>query len=225
MTLSKFIIFFTLLFGFNSALSSMPPDSIPPSKLEIKLKNYILPGSLILLGASYPSKLSKTNDLRIKNYSQMHLNSLKSNWDDLYWSPATFLIADDIIHPKSRIELFRKYSRVIATYSTSLAFIYTIKSSTMRLRPDASDKLSFASGHSAFVFSGAEMVNLELSKKQIAPKILSYGLATAIASLRVINNRHWFTDVLAGAGIGIGTARLIHWVEGRIYNKYDRSRV
>ena len=39
-----------------------------------------------------------------------------------------------------------------------------------------------------------------------------YVVASGIGVLRVWNERHWATDVLAGAGIGILSARVAYWL-------------
>ena len=40
----------------------------------------------------------------------------------------------------------------------------------------------------------------------------AYALATGVAFLRLYNNRHWLNDVVAGAGIGILSARIGYWM-------------
>ncbi|MDE6694481.1 MAG: phosphatase PAP2 family protein, partial [Bacteroidales bacterium] len=39
-----------------------------------------------------------------------------------------------------------------------------------------------------------------------------YTVATSVAFLRMYNNRHWLNDVIAGAGIGILSARIGYWM-------------
>ena len=40
----------------------------------------------------------------------------------------------------------------------------------------------------------------------------AYALATGIAFMRLHNNRHWFSDTLAGAGVGILCAHIGEWL-------------
>lgn len=76
-------------------------------------------------------------------------------------------------------------------------------------RPDSGAMNSFPSGHTATAFMGAELVRLEYGWP-IA--VGAYTVASGIAFLRLYNARHWLNDVIAGAGIGILSARIGYWM-------------
>lgn len=76
-------------------------------------------------------------------------------------------------------------------------------------RPDFSNNHSFPSGHVALAFTGAELLRQEYGTIY---GIAGYAVATSVAILRLYNNKHWFNDVLMGAGIGILSARIGHWL-------------
>lgn len=67
------------------------------------------------------------------------------------------------------------------------------------------DFASFPSGHAAHAFALATTVSLELGGWT---PWLAYPLATGVGASRVIGGRHWATDIVAGAALGIFTARL-----------------
>jgi membrane-associated phospholipid phosphatase len=77
-------------------------------------------------------------------------------------------------------------------------------------RPDGSNNRSFPSGHTATAFLGAHILYREY--KEISPwvGIAGYGTAGITGILRVINHKHWFSDVIAGAGVGIISAELAY---------------
>lgn len=79
-------------------------------------------------------------------------------------------------------------------------------------RPNGSDFNSFPSGHSAKVFMGAELVRIEYGEEYPWLAVGAYTIATATGALRVYNNHHWLSDVIAGAGVGILSARIGYWL-------------
>ena len=81
-----------------------------------------------------------------------------------------------------------------------------------RDRPDGSDFNSFPSGHSAKAFMGAELVRIEYGEEHPWLAVGAYTIATATGALRVYNNHHWLPDVIAGAGVGILSARIGYWL-------------
>ena len=74
-------------------------------------------------------------------------------------------------------------------------------------RPDTGATNSFPSGHTATVFTGAELMRLEYST---GIGFGAYAVACGVGFLRIWNNRHWLTDVIAGAGIL--SARIGYWM-------------
>jgi membrane-associated phospholipid phosphatase len=81
--------------------------------------------------------------------------------------------------------------------------VQTLKYTTHELRPDGSDDHSFPSGHTAQAFLAATFLHKELGKRSIWFSIGAYSCATAVGFLRMANNRHYISDVLFGAGMGI----------------------
>ena len=76
-------------------------------------------------------------------------------------------------------------------------------------RPDGTDNKSFPSGHAARAFMGAELVRTEYGT---GLGIAAYTTAVGVSCLRVYNDRHWWHDVVAGAGIGVLSARIAYWL-------------
>ena len=90
-----------------------------------------------------------------------------------------------------------------------LGSVYGLKHIVKRERPDGSDLKSFPSGHAAVAFWGAEVVREEYGWGWGAG---AYALAAGVSVLRVYHQQHWETDVLAGAAIGILSARIGYWL-------------
>ena len=91
-----------------------------------------------------------------------------------------------------------------------LASTFAVKYLRGEERPDKSDNLSFPSGHTAQAFLAASIVHTEFRDKSQWYGIGAYTIATSVAALRMINDKHWQSDVVAGAGFGILSAHLAY---------------
>lgn len=103
----------------------------------------------------------------------------------------------------------RVVTGLVATVATE-AMVGGLKKVVKETRPDASDRHSFPSGHTAIAFMGAELVRSEYGWGY---GIGAYAVAFGVGTLRMYNNKHWAHDVLAGAGIGILGARIGWWTQ------------
>lgn len=91
-------------------------------------------------------------------------------------------------------------------------------------RPDSSGHNSFPSGHTATAFCGAELCRMEYGNAYGAA---AYAFAVTTGVMRVVNNRHWCNDVLAGAGIGFLAAHAGYWLlpaEQRLVQRMKKRR-
>ena len=91
-----------------------------------------------------------------------------------------------------------------------LSSVYVVKTLTAVERPDGSNALSFPSGHTAQAFLAASIVHTEFRDKSQWYGVGAYALATSVAAFRMVNNKHWQSDVVAGAGFGILSAHLAY---------------
>ncbi len=95
------------------------------------------------------------------------------------------------------------------SYAIMAGFVNGIKYTAKEMRPDGSTANSWPSGHTATAFVGASLLHKEYGLTR-SPwfSVAGYGLATATGVMRVLNNRHWISDVMSGAGIGILSTEL-----------------
>jgi membrane-associated phospholipid phosphatase len=91
-----------------------------------------------------------------------------------------------------------------------LTSVFATKHITRRQRPDGSGRDAFPSGHTAQAFLAASIVHTELRDKSQWYGIGAYTIATGVGALRMINSKHWQSDVVAGAGFGILSAHLAY---------------
>ena len=95
------------------------------------------------------------------------------------------------------------------SYGIMAGLVNGIKYSAKEMRPDGSTANSWPSGHTATAFVGATLLHKEYGLTR-SPwwSVAGYGVATATGVMRVLNNRHWISDVMSGAGIGIMSGEL-----------------
>jgi hypothetical protein len=83
-----------------------------------------------------------------------------------------------------------------------------IKVIVRRERPDMSSGFSFPSGHAAITMASATVLQQHLGWKAAVP---TYAIATYVSVSRLHDNRHYFSDVVAGATEGIIIGRSVTW--------------
>ena len=107
----------------------------------------------------------------------------------------------------------RLFASSLASYGVMAGFVNGIKYTASEIRPDGSTHNSWPSGHTATAFVGATILHKEYGLTR-SPwySIAGYTVATATGVMRVLNNRHWISDVLSGAGIGILSTELAYGI-------------
>ena len=93
---------------------------------------------------------------------------------------------------------------LIESLLVSEAIVQTLKYTTRRERPDNSGKTSFPSGHAADTFAFATALERHLGWKGAVP---AYLFSSYVAISRIPDNRHWMSDVVFGASVGIIAGR------------------
>ena len=103
----------------------------------------------------------------------------------------------------------RLMASALMSYGIMAGFVNGIKYTASEMRPDGSTANSWPSGHTATSFVGATVLHKEYGLTR-SPwySVAGYGVATATGVMRILNNRHWISDVLSGAGIGIMSTEL-----------------
>ena len=103
--------------------------------------------------------------------------------------------------------------------SVGVAYIgkTALKKMVKEERPDHTDNKSFPSGHAAMAFALARSIDKEFRDESIWIPIAGYAAATAIGVERVVNDRHHWYDVAAGAALGYGAAELTWWLSDKLF--------
>ena len=135
------------------------------------------------------------------------LGRTESNIDDyLAFAPTIQFIGHNLIHTNNQKYHFSQY--LISTAS-SLAITYSLKYALGQKRPSGGS-LSFPSGHTSFAFSTAAVNYQMLKESHPFWAWMSYLPAATTGVMRITRNKHWPSDVLFGAGLGILCTQLTY---------------
>ena len=119
---------------------------------------------------------------------------------------------------EGRSDWGRYLASTAMSYGIMALFVNSIKYTAKEMRPDGSTRNSWPSGHTATAFVGATILHKEYGLTR-SPwySVAGYGVATATGVMRVLNNRHWVSDVLSGAGVGIMSGELAYAMSDLIF--------
>lgn len=171
----------------------------------------IVAGGLITTGTiMHFNRSFKTG---VRDEINRYLPEFEDDIDDLtQYIPMAAMFALDAAGIRSKHNTTRKISTLATSIGLNLIVVQGLKYSIAEIRPDGSSKNAFPSGHTATAFMGAHMFHKEYKHKSPFYSIAGYALATFTGVLRQLNNRHWISDVTAGAGIGIAVTELAYFL-------------
>lgn len=129
--------------------------------------------------------------------------------DVLQYVPMAAAVGLDYCGPTAHHPLRERIAVTATSYAALTAVAGTLKLTVREVRPDGSDSRSFPSGHAARAFAGAELVRSEYGWPA---GLGAYAVAAGVGALRIAGDHHYAHDVLAGAAIGVLSARLAYWV-------------
>lgn len=192
----------------------------PPSiqKEKFPLTGMIIPTAMVTYGiiALHSTSLQNINEDIKQNvwtnkpHKQLHMDTY------LMFVPGATAFALEAFGVKGKYNLRDKAMIYLMSNIFVNGTVYPLKKGSHSIRPDGSNFNSFPSGHTAEVFASAEFLRKEYKNVSIWYGVAGYAVATATGYLRMYNNKHWFSDVVAGAGIGIASTKLAYWIYPKI---------
>jgi membrane-associated phospholipid phosphatase len=197
--------------------SNIQPDSLPASHIpytagsyqpkQVTYKSFILPASLITAGALGATGNFIISDTKIKEARDRNFPNFHTTVDNyLQYVPIAAGYAMLINNKQHNFWHYTEKVAVTEVIATGLA--QSVKHIVKRPRPDTGEPTSFPSGHTTQAFAGATVFCDEFAQQNTWLAISAYTSATAVGALRILNDRHWASDVIAGAGFGILSAKL-----------------
>jgi membrane-associated phospholipid phosphatase len=173
------------------------------------VRSLIIPTSLCVAGVIVKETHFRKDFQEDIQGAGWHFNTRIDDYTQ--YVPIVELFTADLCYSKTKNEIFQQAKNLaIAQFFTGI-IVTSLKGITNITRPDGTPH-SFPSGHTSFAFTSAMALYLEYNDSN---KLLSYsgfGFSTATGMLRVVNNRHWISDVLVGAGIGMLTSKVVWYI-------------
>jgi len=185
---------------------------IDREKDEFKLSKMIVPAAFIATGSVLNIKGPDATKRLIVRQRNEHLGQFRTYVDDyLQFSPIVLAYGLDAFGVKSKNDLINKSAILIKGEAMMLAVSHSLKYATRMTRPDHSNNHSFPSGHTAQAFAAATFLSMEYKDRYTWVPVVSYSIASSVGLLRMANNKHYISDVLVGAGIGILSMQVAYY--------------
>ncbi len=206
----------------DTSWSLYPKNSTPPH-----IKEWIIPSVLIAYGALAPNvdALWDLNENIQYEIWVKHPHQTVSIDNYLQWVPAVAVYGLNIVGIHGAHNFLDRSMIYVLSNIIMESSVFVVKNISHEQRPNGSDYLSFPSGHTAEAFASAEFLMQEYKNVSVWYGIGGYAVATSVAYLRMYNNKHWFSDVVAGAGFGIISTRLAYILYPEIKNIFSKTPV
>lgn len=168
-----------------------------------------------LIGAGLSVQASNDN---FKSFRNEYAKQYNTHYDDiLQYTPGMVMLGMKALGVKGR----SSWGRMAVSDAFSIALmgsvVNTLKHTVHERRPDGSNSRSFPSGHTATAFMCATMLHKEYGHISPWISIGGYTVATATGVSRILNNKHWISDVMVGAGIGILSTEMGYFLTDLIF--------
>ena len=182
-------------------------------KSNFKSSEVIMPLSLIGAGTLGFVEPIRNTRYEVRDFLEEWRGEHRVTVDDyLQYAPLASVYGLSLLGADAKHNYVDRTLELAVSYVAVGVMVNAIKYIVRVPRPVGSANNSFPSGHTATTFMGAELVRIEYGDESPWYSVGAYAVATTVGVLRVYNERHWFTDVFAGAGVGILSARIGHWL-------------
>jgi len=199
----------TLLMFFTVGSIFAQVDSLEFKPKKQLFKKTILPLSLLTTGillsdSGFEQSLHETAQGWVGNDFRTHFD------DYTRYAPVATLFIANVVGVKAKNHWFDQTKNLAVSMILTDVFTRALKNSIYKIRPDGSNEHAFPSGHTSISFSSGSAVYEEYKDTNAYLAYSGYGFAAVTGGLRLFNNKHYISDILAGAGVGILVTKLVY---------------
>ena len=192
----------------------------------VNIQELLLPLSLITYGiVGLESDLLKLYNEELREEVGEHIDNKMTIDDFSQYSPFISVYLLNSVGIKGKHNIKDRTIILGTAYLIMGATVLSIKSSADVKRPDGSTNNSFPSGHTATAFMGAEFLFQEYKDVSLWYGLGGYAVALGTGIFRMVNERHWLTDVAAGAGFGMLSTKLSYYIFDRYINNEKNTNI
>ena len=220
------LLFLSISYVLNGQISAKNDSlqNIKPHNLKFKTNQLIIPAALFTYGIiAIESDYLKLVNIELRDELKESIDEKVTIDDFTQYAPAVSVYALNNLGIKGKNNLRDRTIILGTSYLLMGSSVYALKNITKIERPDGSSNNSFPSGHTATACAGAEFLWQEYKDVNIWYGITGYAVATGTGLFRIYNARHWLSDVVMGAGIGILTTKIAYWIFPYVDNHIFKS--
>lgn len=207
---------------------TVPDSSIVPAHQKghyLKPVSLIIPGSFILYGSlkSSVTSIQRTDDDIMASIKRNHPNFSTTADDYLMWAPSASIYLMDALHVKTRHSFTEHLILDAGSIVVAGGVGFVMRKISHNIEVYNTQGTKFPSGHTTNAFRGAEIFHQELKTLHPLLSYSGYLVATSVGVLRMYNKAHLLSEVLAGAGLGIVSAKLTYWAFDKVKYKQKKN--
>lgn len=218
------LIVYLLLSAFSFSALAQNDNTLNPKQLPKKtlLKATAIPTLFIIGGIAF-NKSSFEKNLAIDVRNKVG-HDFKFPIDDYFqYAPIAEMYIADAFGVKAKNHWFDQTKNLAISSLVTGIIVHSIKRGMNKTRPYGGPH-SFPSGHTSMAFTGATVLYQEFKNTSPLLAYSGFAFATTTGTFRIINNAHWFSDVLAGAGISMLVGNLVYYIEPlKNFNPFKKS--
>lgn len=198
-----------MLLFLSNQLMAQEEDSL--TNQNGKGYQYLLPVGLIISGVAI------NNSSLEKKLKHSIRNKLGEDYyfgidDYTQYAPIATLAIANLAGIEAKNHWFDQAKYLVISNVVVSAITHGLKRTINKTRPNG-EAYAFPSGHTSFAFTNAMVLYKEYQLTNGVIAYSGFAFAGTTAAFRIINNKHWLSDVLAGAGIAIFVTELVYQLE------------